>query len=512
MRIEATLRAGRRQHPGKTAIVDGARRLSYAELCAASDGLAAWLAESGVGRGDRVVVFAGNGWRTAVALFAVWKAGAVACPVDPASKAGRLSFILDDCMPAAIVADARAAATVAAACAGRPAGCPAMVLTRPHPALPGAADFAACLRAAPSRDVPALRDDDLAAILYTSGSTGVPKGVMLGHDNIAAATAAIVGYLGNTADDVILSALPLFFGYGLTQLLTAVQVGATLVLETSFAYPAAVLDRLRAERATGFPVVPSMIALMLRMDALDPAPFASLRYITSAGAALPVAHIRRLRALLPDVQLFSMYGQTECVRATWLPPADIDRRPDSVGIAVPGGAAAVVDEAGFPVAPGVVGELVVSGPHVMRGYWNDAAATVRALRRDPLTGDRRLHTGDLFVADDAGYLSFVSRSDDIVKTGGQKVAPREVEAALYDLDGVAEALVVGVPDPVLGTVLKAMIVRSDDTLGAEEVLRHCAATLSPVMVPKQVEFCRTLAKTGSGKLSRRAVSSGATTA
>lgn len=508
MRLEHHLRKSCLHHAGKTAIVDGARRVSYAELSAASDGLAAWLAENGVGRGERVVVFTDNGWQTAVALYGVWKAGAAACPVNPSTRAKRLAFIIADCSPAAIVADARGAATVADALAESPEAHPTTVLTRPHPALPAAADFAHCLKAGPFTPDPALCDDDLATIIYTSGSTGDPKGVMMGHDNIDAATAAIVTYLGNGESDVILTVLPLSFGYGLTQLLTSVRVGATLLLEKSFAYPTAVLERVREEGVTGFPMVPSMIALLLRMEELDPALFKGLRYITSAAAPLPVAHIRKLRALLPGVQLYSMYGQTECVRATWLPPGDIDLRPASAGIAIPGTVIQVVDEAGHEVPPGTVGELVVSGPHIMRGYWNDPDATAQALRTDRQTGTPRLHTGDLFLSDSNGYVTFVSRRDDIIKTGGFKVAPREVESALYDLEGVVEALIVAMPDPVLGETLKAMVVKSADTLTAEDVLRHCARILNDFMVPRHVEFCETLPKTSSGKLSRRLVSGG----
>ena len=511
MRIESHLRESCRRDAGKTAIVDGARRISYAELSSASDGLAAWFAENGIGKGDRVVVFAGNGWQTAVAFYAVWKAGAVACPVNPSTRARRLAFIIADCSPAAIIADARCAATVADTLATTPKVHLATVLTLPHSALPQAVDFAQCLESGPFFANPALCDDDLATIIYTSGSTGDPKGVMMGHDNIDAATASIVSYLGSVEGDVILNVLPLSFGYGLTQLLTSVRVGATLVLEKSFAFPTALMERMREERITGFPMVPSMIASLLRMEELDTAWFTSLRYITSAAAPLPVAHIRRLRALLPDVQLYSMYGQTECVRATWLPPVDIDMRPASAGIAIPGTAIQIVDEAGFEVTRGVVGELVVSGPNIMRGYWNNADATAEALRPDPLTGSLRLLTSDLFFAESNGYVTFVSRRDDIIKTGGFKVAPREVESALYDLEGVVEALVVGMPDPVLGETLKAMIVKSADTLTAEDVLRHCAGILNDFMLPRQVEFCQALPKTGSGKLSRRLASGGGTT-
>ncbi|MFZ1813952.1 MAG: class I adenylate-forming enzyme family protein [Rhizobiaceae bacterium] len=506
MRIEGHLRESCRKHAGKTAIVDGAQRLSYAEFSNASERLAASLAANGVVKGDRVLVFGTNGWQTAVAFYAVWMAGAVLCPVNPSTKARRLSYIVNDCEPKAIIADARGAPTVAKMLSLAINVWPEVVLTRPHAELPEALDFAHCLMAEPSPAGLDVSDSDLASIIYTSGSTGDPKGVMMGHDNIEAATASIASYLCNNENDVILNVLPLSFGYGLTQLLTAVQTSATLVLEKSFAYPAVIFERLRQEGVTGFPAVPSMLAMMLRMENLDRALFASLRYITSAAAPLPVAHIRRLRTVFPHVQLYSMYGQTECVRATWLPPGEIDLRPDCVGIAIPGTAIQVVDDAGFKVAPGTVGELAVSGPHVMRGYWNNPAATQSTVRPDPLTGTRRLHTGDLFFADGDGHVTFVSRKDDIIKTGGFKVAPREVESALYELEGVVEALVVGMPDPVLGETLKALVVRSADTLSAEDILRYCAQILNDFMVPREVEFCYTLPKTPSGKLSRRLAS------
>jgi amino acid adenylation domain-containing protein len=509
MRMEDHLRLTSAVRPAGTAIVDGMRRVSYQELSEVSNGFAAWLLASGVARGDRVVVCAGNGWETAAAFFAVWKAGAVLCPLNPSTKASRVSQILADCRPSAIVVDARGARGVAEALDTARGARPPIVAIRPHPALPAAADFAHCAATnAACLSGADLSDRELATIVYTSGSTGDAKGVMMGHDNIDAATASIASYLGNRPDDVIVSVLPLSFSYGLSQLLTCVRTGATLVLEKSFAYPGMVLDRLEAEGATGFPLVPSMVAILLQMKALDARRLSGLRYITSAAAPLPVAHIGRLRALLPGVSLYSMYGQTECMRATRLPPEEIDRFPESVGTAIPGTSVQVVDEAGAPVPPGTVGELVVAGPHVMRGYWNAPAATARALRPCPATGVERLHTGDLFRADTDGRVTFVARRDDIIKTGGFKVAPKEVEAALYDLEGVVEAVVVGMPDPVLGEALKALIVKSTDALTADDVLRHCAKMLSDFMVPACVEFRDSLPKTGSGKLSHRLAATG----
>lgn len=502
MGFEDHLRASAAAHGSRTAIMAGDRRLSYAELWELAGRFAASLAASGIRPGDRVVTLMDNGWEAAVAIFGIWRAGAVLSPLNPSAKASRLAYVAGNCRAAAVIAQARLAPVVAEAEAQAP-GSRHLVLTGPHKALPHAAPFGDWLL---GERQPADEDragSDLAAILYTSGSTGEPKGVMLSHANLDAAAGSIVSYLANTAEDVILSVLPLSFGYGLTQLLTAAVTGATLVLEKSFAFPHAVFERLRDQRATGFPLVPSMVALMRQARDLDPALFASLRYMTTAAAPLPVGHVGWLRSFLPHIKLYSMYGQTECIRATFLPPAEIDQRPGSAGIPIPGGDAYVADESGRRAGPGVTGELVVSGPHVMQGYWENAEATANALRPDPETGGLRLYTGDLFTADADGFLTFVARRDDIIKSRGEKVPPKQVEAVLYTLPGIVEALVAGVPDPVLGQAVKAFVVTSDPSLGERQVLAHCARSLEDHMVPKFVEFVQALPKTDSGKLSRR---------
>ncbi|HEV2502270.1 MAG TPA: class I adenylate-forming enzyme family protein [Mesorhizobium sp.] len=503
MRLEDHLRARAADAGRKTALVCGDRRISYGEFNHSAERLAAALAAAGVHRGDRVLVFMDNGPEAALSIFAVWISGAVLVPVNPSAKAGRIAFLLNHCRPTAIVTQSRLAPVVADAAQQFPAPLH-VLLTEPHPALPNAALFASALLAEPMSTIDDGRqEDDLATILYTSGSTGDPKGVMMAHANLDAAASSIVSYLENTTDDIILSVLPLSFGYGLTQLLTAVFSGATLILEKSFAFPYAVFERLRDEHATGFPLVPSMVAMMLQMKDLDPALFASLRYVTSAAAPLPVDHIRRLKDFLPGARLYSMYGQTECIRATYLPFEQLETRPGSAGIAIPGMRAIVVDEAGKPAESDTVGELVVSGPNVMRGYWEAPEATAMALRPHPETGALRLHTGDLFTADADGFLTFIARRDDIIKSRGEKVPPKEVETVLHALPGVAEALVAGVPDPVLGQAIKAFVVLADANLTERDVLRHCARHLEDYMVPKVIEFVTALPKTDSGKLSRR---------
>jgi acyl-CoA synthetase (AMP-forming)/AMP-acid ligase II len=326
---------------------------------------------------------------------------------------------------------------------------------------------------------------------------------MMTHRNIDAASESITTYLRNTPDDIILNVLPLAFDYGLYQLLMAIRLGATLVLEKSFAFPQAIFERIRVEGVTGFPLVPTMAAMILQMRDLEPGFLPSLRYLSNTAAALPPAHIARLRELFPTARLYSMYGLTECKRCTYLPPEELDRRPGSVGIAIPHTEAFVVDDEGKPVPPGVAGELVIRGPHVMQGYWRNDAATAQMLRPGPNPWEKVLHTGDLFRTDEEGFLYFVGRKDDIIKTRGEKVAPKEVETVLHAHPGIAEAVVIGVPDPVLGAAIGALVVLSDPTLSEKDIIRHCARHLEDFMVPKIVEFRTELPKTDTGKVSRR---------
>ena len=243
--------------------------------------------------------------------------------------------------------------------------------------------------------------------------------------------------------------------------------------------------------------------LQLDLSAFD---LGSLRYLTNTAAALPVEHIRRLRAAFPHARLYSMYGLTECKRALYLPPEELDRRPGSVGIPIPGTEAWIEDEAGNRLPPGEIGELVIRGAHVMQGYWHNPQATAARYRTGDYPADRRLYSGDLFRQDEEGFFYFVSRKDDIIKSRGEKVAPKEVEAVLYRLEGVVEAAVIGVPDPILGQAIKAFVVIAEGSgIDRRTVLRHCRRHLEDFMVPKEVEFRASLPKNASGKIDRRAL-------
>jgi long-chain acyl-CoA synthetase len=496
MQVEDFLEQSARRRPDHIALVCQSRRVTYAALDAQANALAYALAAAGVGRGDRVAVFLENSVEAVAALFAVLKAGGVFVIVNPTTKADKLAYVVDDCGAAALVTDASRLAGIADRLGALPRP-PAIV----DPAISRS-------ESAPLRGRRRI-DADLAALIYTSGSTGRPKGVMATHLNIVSAATSITSYLESTEDDVVLNVLPLAFDYGLYQILMAFKVGATVVLERSFTYPYAVMETLVREQVTGLPIVPTMAALLLQLD-LGRFDFSRVRYITNTAAALPAEHIRRLRALFPHVRIFSMYGLTECKRVSYLPPEELDRRPTSVGKAIPNSEVYLVDEQDRRVDPGEIGELVVRGSHVTRGYWRAPEETAARFRPGPVPGERVLYTGDLFRMDGEGYLYFVGRRDDIIKTRGEKVSPREVEEALHAHPAVAEAAVMGVSDPVLGEAIRAVVtLREGACVSERELLRHCRQRLEDFMVPKYVEFHTTLPRTATGKIARRALATAA---
>lgn len=494
--------------PEKVALVCDRRRLTYAEIETQANRLAHALRARGMARGDRVAVWLPNSVEAVIAIFGVLKAGGIFVVLNTTTPAGKVARILNHCTAGGLILPARQAEEARFLRQAVPSLHTLLLCGEPPGTslpLPGERWDEALEGAPPTRPPCPTIDVDLACLIYTSGSTGEPKGVMSTHANVVFAASSIIRYLENTPEDVVINVLPLSFDYGLYQLLMVFRFGGRLVLERSFAYPAAVLRRIEEERVTGLPGVPTLYAMLLQMN-LSQFDLSSLRYMTNTAAALPVEHIRRLRQLFPWVRFYSMYGLTECKRVCYLPPEELDRRPGSVGIPIPGTEVWIEDEAGRRLGPGEVGELVVRGSHVMQGYWNDPEETARRYRPGRYPAERLLYTGDLFYMDEEGFLYFVARKDDIIKTRGEKVAPREVEEVLYRLPGVAEAAVVGVPDEVLGQAIKAVIVRRDGfRLTRQDVLRHCREYLEDFAVPRFVEFRASLPRTPSGKIDRRAL-------
>ena len=368
------------EKPDAQALVSAGARASYREVDRRSDALAAALAEDGVGRGDRVAVFMDNSVAAVVALYAILKAGAVMVPVNPLTKCDKLAFILEDSEAAAFIGDSHLRRVYESAWETyRP---PAVIVSGGD-ARDGerVMDEVAPVGACP---VVGTIDQDLAAIIYTSGSTGTPKGVMLTHHNMVSAARSVSGYLGLTAADRILCGLPLAFDYGLYQVLMAFAVGASVILERSFAFPAAVVKVMARERVTVLPGVPTIFSLLLgREGMLDAYDWKAVRTITNTAASLPPGHIKRLRARFPKARIFSMYGLTECKRVTYLVPEELEKRPTSVGRGMPNQEVYLIDADGRRLPPGSVGELVVRGSHVMRGYWRRPEETAQRLKPGP---------------------------------------------------------------------------------------------------------------------------------
>jgi amino acid adenylation domain-containing protein len=510
VQLEDFLERSAARLPEKTALVCGGRRLTYREIDVEASRLAHALVESGVERGDRVAIFLDNCVEAVVSIFAVLKAGAVFTPVNPTTKTDKLTYILNNSRAKALVGLGRKLRTLGEVWEQMPH----LAVVIGVGAAPAESDdarkrfeiYEERVAAWSRRSTPPAKrciDVDLAALIYTSGSTGNPKGVMLTHLNMVSAATSITTYLEMRESDVVVNVLPVSFDYGLYQVLMTFKVGGTLVLEKSFAYPQATLELMAREKVTGFPIVPTIAAILLQTD-VSGHDLSSLRYLTNTAAALPTEHIQRLRRLFPQATLFSMYGLTECKRVSYLPPDQLDVRPDSVGRGMPNEEVYVVDDEGNRVGPQVVGELVVRGSNVMKGYWELPEETAKRLKLGPLPCEMVLHTGDLFYADEEGYLYFVGRKDDIIKSRGEKVSPKEVENVLHAHPAVVEAAVIGVPDPLLGQAVKALVVlKPESGVTDRDLLRHCAARLEDFMVPKQIEIRDSLPKTGNGKINKR---------
>jgi len=500
-----------RRLPDKVALVCQKQRVTYRALDERSNALAHTLIRRGVRRGDRVMVFSDNTVETAISFWAALKADAVVSIVNPLTKSDKLHYLINDCRPAALITDAHLYPVWRAPCQSPYLKCIVVSGRLDEDKSCGVPRLLpwndALAQGDPARSPERKSIDiDLAAIIYTSGSTGEPKGVMLTHRNMLTACTSISGYLEVREDEVILNVLPLAFDYGLYQMIMAFRQGARLVLERSFAFPAQTVRLMVEEGVTGLPGVPAIFAILSEMKTLGEHDLSRIRYVTNTTAALPLKHILSLKGMFPGARIYSMYGLTECKRCAYLPPADLERKPGSVGIAIPNTEMWIIDDLGRKVPPNTVGQLVIRGATVMKGYWEKPEASARMLKPGPLPGEQVLHTGDYCRMDQEGYLYFVGRADDIFKSGGEKVAPKEVEAVLYNIPGVREAAVIGVPDEILGHAVKAYVVlEAGAALGEKEVKRHCQEKLESCFVPKHVQFVAELPRTDTGKIRKAAL-------
>jgi long-chain acyl-CoA synthetase len=339
---------------------------------------------------------------------------------------------------------------------------------------------------------------DLAMILYTSGTTGKPKGVMLSHANLSANANSIIRYLKLKPSDRMMVILPFYYSYGTSLLTTHVRVGATLVIDNRFLYPNVVLDTMEKEKVTGLAGVPSHFAILLRKSALRKYKLSKLRYVTQAGSALTSEMIKEFISIFPKIKFYVMYGQTEATaRLTYLAPKFLNKKIGSIGKAIPGVKIDILGDDGKKLGIGQIGEIVARGPNVMLGYWNSPAETKAALRKEGL------YTGDLARLDNDGFLYLVSRKKEMIKSGANRISPFEIEEVVCQMPGVLECAAVGIKDEILGEAIKLCVVKNGMDLTETNLLRFCQQNLSGYKVPRIIEFMSSLPKTSTGKIKRQ---------
>jgi acyl-CoA synthetase (AMP-forming)/AMP-acid ligase II len=495
--------------PDKEAVFHLGTWRTYREIEEQANALAHLLSGLGTQRGDRVALCIENSPEYVVTYYAILKTGAITVAVNTENTAADVGFIVRDCGARFFVTNERQFAKVGPALAeggpvervllwsaGRGGG-DAKAGAPPAPIVPLPGSLEGLSRRAPGRRV---TEQDIASIVYTSGSTGQPRGAVLSHLNIISNVGSIVAYLGLTPADRIMVVLPFHYIYGKSLLNTHFAVGGSVVIDNRFVYPAAVLQTMREQSVTGFAGVPSTFTILLNRALLKGPAFPSLRYVTQAGGAMAPAVQKEVAKAFAPAQLFIMYGATEAsARLSYLDPADLPRKWGSIGKGIPGVDLFVADENGRPLAPGQEGEIVARGPNIMQGYWGRPEETRRVLRNG------LYFTGDIGRTDDEGFLFIVGRTWEMIKVGGNRVSAKEIEEALYEHPAVAEAAVIGVPDDLLGEVPKAFLVLKTGAspCSDEHIKEFLTGRLASYKIPKSVEFREGLPKNEAGKIQKR---------
>lgn len=487
-------------------------RLTYTQIESYSNCLANALKASGLKPLDRVAIYLENSVESVISIFGILKAGGIFSVINPQTKVRRLKYILNDCQVKILITQKSLLFNCLDNLENLPDLDSLIFVEENRESLINSLIinknqflFWELVKAFPNKyfDNGCL-DNDLCNINYTSGSTGNPKGVMLTHENMICAAQSIIEYLENTVDDVIVNVLPLSFDYGLYNVLMPVIFGGKVVLEKSFISPHQLIGLVKKEQVNALPLVPTIVSLMLKLGNLKKYDLSQVKYITSTGQAFPAQHLLKLQELFPKTKIYSMYGLTECKRVSYLPPDELLTKPYSVGKAMPNVEVYLVDEDGNKInQPDRIGELVIKGANVMQGYWNLPQETAKVLRQNE-RGEKVLHSGDFFKLDEDNYLYFVSRKDDMIKTSGERVSPKEIENVLYQLDGIYEVAVYGVDDELLGQAIKIVVaLKEDSSLTEESIAEYCSHCLEKHMLPKYIEIKQNLPKTNNGKIDKK---------
>lgn len=495
-------------HPDKVALIVEGAPYTYGQLLDTALRLASALQSRDLVRGDRVAIYMDNTWPCIVSIYAVILAGGVFIVINPQTKSEKLQFLLDNSDAKTLLTDGHLAA-VFVPVVEKSSVLEHVIYSGSLKVLPNDQSGYSPFDAVIAQHVPAQRSakiipNDLAALIYTSGSTGNPKGVMQTHQSMVFAAWSLIEYLRLSPADRILVVLPFAFDYGLYQLLMSIKLGATLVVERSFTFPAQIYNRMAEEQVTVFPGVPTIFSMMIATHRKKKIVFPAVTRVTNTAAALSPSFIPELKEIFPNALIYKMYGQTECKRVSYLEPELLDEKAASVGKAIPGTEVFLLSPEGKAVAPGASGILHVRGPHVMAGYWKQPEASARMLKDGLLPGERVLCTHDWFHMDNDDFLYFEGRSDDIIKTRGEKVSPVEVENALHAIPGIKEAAVIGIADETFGQSIKAFIVAEDGVEFTERQLKKmCLASLENFMVPQTIICLNEMPKTQNGKIDKK---------
>ncbi len=477
----AILAATARRQAASVALIGAKRSLTYAELDRAVSNLASNLIDAGIGKQDRIAVFLDASVEAVIAILAAWAAGLIAVPINPKLKPGQVEHILADCTPRVLITTPTRAASLATVSGS---GVRLVLVGSESGDLPWSDLVERASTAAYHRCI----DNDAAAILYTSGSTGMPKGVVVSHRNLVSGARSVNSYLGTTADDVVLAVLPLSFDAGLSQITTSVMAGATVVLH-GFIRAKALIETCDAHGVTMITAVPPLWRQIVDGPWTNAAR-GRIRLFANTGGHMPTPLLGALREQFPKAQPYLMYGLTEAFRSTYLDPAEVDRRPNSIGKAIPNNEILILDHEGRQCPPGEVGELVHRGALVALGYWNrpeETAARFRPLRAavPGLVAEVAVWSGDLVEADAEGFLFFRGRRDDMIKTSGYRISPLEIEVVLAEAPGVAETAVFGTDDDDLGQrPVGAIVPSAAASFDGEAIERFIAARLPGYMLPR----------------------------
>lgn len=493
-----------KRFPDKVALIHGDVRATYEEINTKADALARWLLDHGVSSGDRIVLLLENSLEYVVSYYGVLKAGAVAVPLSTDLKPEGLRLLLMELESKVFISSSKFERVLQATDRSSIQNLK-FIIKNYAKNLSGQAlnitEFDDVLSFCTGLDASLeIDEDNLASIIYTSGSTGQPKGVMLSHKNIVSNTKAICEYLHLTENDIQMVVLPFFYVMGKSLLNTHFAIGGTVVINNKFAFPAAVLKEMEEEKVTGFSGVPSTYAYLLHRSPLasyrDRLP--ALRYCSQAGGHMSCRIKEQLRQVLPEhTEIYIMYGATEAsARLSYLEPGRFSEKMASIGRAIPGVTLQVLNGDGKPAPVGEIGEIVASGPNIMQGYWKDPEETARVLDANGY------HTGDFGYQDQEGFFYIEGRKDSLLKVGGHRINPQEIEDVILRSDLVIEAAVLGIPDSLLGHRLVGAVAPRNGDCEPRRILSFCAGNLPKYKVPSSISIFRALPKSGSGKIDR----------